>query len=108
MGRYAAGILFFSVLAGGIVLRLLRDRTTLKQRLVSRWFQLSIVWSLFWLGSGTLDVFLRSGCHFGKCIFDMEEIRPIVVLAPTLAAAPWVVTGIALGVLWVWRRLRAR
>jgi len=68
-------------------------------RLVSLWLRLSIVWSIFWLGSGAFDVYLRS-CHLGECIFDMEDIRPIVILGPTLAAFPWVVTGVVVLVLW--------
>ena len=76
----------------------------LRARLVSLWLRLSIVWSIFWLGSGAFDIYLRS-CHFGECIFDMEDIRPIVILGPTLAAFPWVVTGVVVLVLWFvrWR-----
>ena len=84
----------------------------LKGRLLRRWLALSVVWSIFWLGSGTLDIYLRSGCHFGKCIVNMEEIRPILILGPALAALPWVVTVVVVAVLWflrwAWRRRSAR
>jgi hypothetical protein len=75
----------------------------LKQRLIRHWLTLSAVWSVFWLGSGALDIFLRSGCHFGKCFVDLEKVRPIVILGPALIALPWVITAIAVGVMWLWR-----
>jgi hypothetical protein len=88
----------------------MRAPVNLKGRLLHRWTTLSVVWSIFWFGGGTLDILLRSGCHFGKCIFNMEEIRPIVILAPTLAALPWVLTVLVIAVLWflrwTWRASR--
>ncbi len=80
----------------------------LKRRLLRSWLTLSVVWSIFWLGSGGLDIFLRSGCHFGKCVPNMEEIRPILILAPALAASPWVVTAVVAAVSWLLRRTLAR
>ena len=84
----------------------------LKARLLHLWLRLSGVWSIFWLGCGIGDIYLRSGCHFGKCIVDMEKVRPIVILGSALTALPWVVTAVVVGVLWflrwTWRRRLAR
>jgi len=89
----------------------MRAAVNLKDRLLRSWWTLSAVWSAFWLGSGSLDIFLRSGCHFGKCIVDWEQIRPIVILGPALVALPWVLTGVVAAALWLsrwaWRRTRA-
>ena len=110
------GLVLHWILLGAMVASLLTmfmaKQRDWKQRLFRRWLLLSVVWSLFWLGSGTLDIYLRSGCHFGKCIVRMEEIRPIVILGPALIALPWLGAAIVACILWfyrwAWRRQTAR